>query len=215
MNKTGWIIFSAVIVLIFGGLIAMNKANQASMPKSNGSNNVYGNVDSKVTLTEFVDFQCEACYAYYPTVKEVKEKYKDTVKFQVRHFPISNSHKFARIAASYAEGAAKQGKFWEMHDKIFEGQKQWQVEADPTPTFDGYAKEIGLDMAKLETDRTSDEVRAIIAADLKAVQELGGNGTPTFVLNGKRIEKVDNSVEAISKLIDDALRETGSSDTKN
>ena len=112
MNKTGWIIFSAVVVVIFGGLVMLNKANQASLPQSDGSNNIYGNVDSKVTLTEFVDFQCEACYAYYPTVKEVKEKYKDTVKFQVRHFPISNSHKFARIAASYAEGAAKQGKFW-------------------------------------------------------------------------------------------------------
>ena len=215
MTKTGWIIFAAVTILLFGGLVAINKANQASLPQSNGSNNVYGNVDSKVTLTEFVDFQCEACYAYYPTIKEVKEKYKDTVKFQVRHFPISSMHKFARIAASYAEGAAKQGKFWEMHDKILEGQKQWQVEADPTPTFDGYAKEIGLDMAKLETDRTSDEVRAIIAADLKAVQELGGNGTPTFVLNGKRIEKIDNSVEAFSKLIDDALNEAGSGDTKN
>lgn len=215
MNKTGWIIFSAVVVLIFGGLVMLNKANQANLPQSNGSNNVYGKTDSKVTLTEFVDFQCEACYAYYPTVKEVKEKYKDRVKFQVRHFPISTSHKFARMAASYAEGAAKQGKFWEMHDKILEGQKQWQVEADPTPTFDGYAKEIGLDMAKLETDRTSDEVKAIIAADLKAVQELGGNGTPTFVLNGKRIERVDNSVEALSKLIDDALNEAGSGDTQN
>lgn len=215
MNKTGWIIFSAITVLLFGGLIAINRANQASMPQSNGSNNVYGDVDSRVTLTEFVDFQCEACYAYYPTVKEVKEKYKDTVKFQVRHFPIGSSHKFARIAASYAEGAASQGKFWEMHDKIFEGQKQWQLAADPTPTFNEYAKEIGLDMAKLETDRTSDEVRAIIAADLKAVQELGGNGTPTFALNGKKIEQIDNSVEAFSKLINDALKEASSDSTEN
>ena len=78
MNKTGWIIFSAVVVVIFGGLVMLNKANQANLPQSDGSNNIYGNVDSKVTLTEFVDFQCEACYAYYPTVKEVKEKYKDT-----------------------------------------------------------------------------------------------------------------------------------------
>lgn len=215
MNKTGWIIFGALIVLIFGGLIAMNKANQASMPKSNGSNNVYGNADSKVILTEFVDFQCEACYAYYPTVKEVKEKYKDTVKFQVRHFPISSSHKFARMAASYAEAAAKQGKFWEMHDNIFEGQKQWQVVADPTVLFDRYAEEMGLDMTKLEADRTSDEVKAIIASDLKAVQELGGNGTPTFALNGKKIEQIDNSVEAFSKLIDDALKEASSDSTEN
>lgn len=215
MTKTGWIIFCAVVVLIFGGLIAMNRINQAKLPKSNGSSNIYGKTDSKVTLTEFVDFQCEACYAYYPTVKELKEKYKDTVKFQVRHFPISSSHKFARIAASYAEGAAKQGKFWEMHDKIFEGQKQWEVTPDPSVSFNEYAKEIGLDMKKLETDRMSDEVSAIINADLDAVKKLGGNGTPTFVLNGKRIEKVDNSVEALSKLIDDALAESGTESEKD
>lgn len=215
MNRTSWIIFSAVVILLFAGLIAMNRMNQANLPQSNGSNNVYGKTDSKVTLTEFVDFQCEACYAYYPTVKEVKEKYKDRVKFQVRHFPISTSHKFARMAASYAEGAAKQGKFWEMHDKIFEGQKQWEVASDPSTYFNTYAEEIGLDMGRLETERASDEVNAIIKKDLADVKELGGNGTPTFVLNGKRIEKVDNTVEALSKLLDDALAESGTANEKN
>ena len=142
MNKTGWIIFSAVVVLFLGGLIALNKMNQANLPQSDGSNNVYGNVESKVTLTEFIDFQCEACYAYYPTVKELKEKYKDTVKFEVKNFPISSGHQFARMAAAYGEAAAKQGKFWEMHDKIFEGQKTWERGGADT-YFKQYAEDIG------------------------------------------------------------------------
>lgn len=200
-----WIIIGVAVVLLFGGMIALNQANNASLPQSNGSNNVYGSADAKVTLTEFVDFQCEACYAYYPTVKALKEKYEHTVKFQVRHFPIAGSHKFAQMAASYAEAAAMQGKFWEMHDKIFAGQKQWERMADPSETFNGYAEEIGLDIEKLNTDRVSEEVKAIINADFKAAQEAGGQGTPTFVLNGKKIDRIENSVEAFSQLIDEAL----------
>lgn len=210
-----WIILGVAVVAIFGGMIALNQTNKANMPQSNGSNNVYGNVESQVTLTEFADFQCEACYAYYPTIKEVKEKYKDTVKFQVRHFPIAGSHKFAQMAASYAEAAAKQDKFWEMHDKIFEGQKQWERMADASVAFNSYAEEIGLDMEKLEADRTSEEVKAIINADFKAAQDAGAQGTPTFVLNGERIERVENTVEAFSKLLDEALGENETKNTNN
>lgn len=206
-DKSFWIVI-AVLILGFAGLVTYSKMTAPPPIASGGSNNVYGKEDSAVTLTEFADFQCEACYAYYPTVKEVKEKYKDTVKFQVRHFPIASSHRFAEMAASYAEGAAKQNKFWEMHDKIFEGQKQWERMADPSVTFNGYAEEIGLDMEKLETDRTSAEVKATINADFKAAQEAGGQGTPTFVLNGKKVERIENSVEAFSKLLDDALAQT-------
>lgn len=206
-DKGFWIIIVAIIA-VFIGIVAYSKSTAPPSIVSDGSNNIYGRADSTVTLTEFVDFQCEACYAYYPTVKEVKEKYKDTVKFQVRHFPIASSHKFAQMAATYAEAAAKQDRFWEMHDKIFEGQKQWERMADPSTVFDGYGEEIGLDMSELETDRTSAEVKAAINADFKAAQEAGGQGTPTFVLNGKKVERVENSVEAFSKLLDDALAQT-------
>lgn len=205
MDTKRWIIFIVGIIVIFGGIIAYNKTQKASLPKSGGSSNVYGNLESKVTLTEFVDFQCEACYAYYPTIKEVKEKYKDRVKFQVRHFPIGSSHQHARLAASYAEAAAKQDKFWEMHDKIFEGQKRWEQSSEPAEIFDSYAKDIGLDVKKLRTTIEKPEIAAIINADLDAVKQLGGTGTPTFVLNGEKIDKIDNTVEAFSAKLDKAL----------
>ncbi len=212
MDAKRWIIFFTLIVVIFGGLLLFNQIQKASLPKSDGSKNFYGKLDSNVTLTEFVDFQCEACYAFYPTVKEVKEKYNDTVKFQVRYFPISTSHQYARLAAGYAQAAANQGKFWEMHDMIFENQKVWQSSSQPSDNFDDYAKELKLDMKKLNADRGSSKTVAIINADLDAVQKLGGNGTPTFALNGKKIDSPDNSVDAFSAVLDKALSREVSND---
>lgn len=212
MNKN-FIIILVAIVIVFVGIVVFSKFTQPPGETSNGSSNYYGNMESPVELTEFVDFQCEACYAYYPTVKQIKEKYKDTVKFRVRYFPIASSHQFARLAASYAEAAAKQGKFWEMHDKIFEGQKTWENTKDPSTYFDTYAQEVGLDMAKLKEDQPSTLTSATINADLKEVNRLGGDGTPTFVLNGKKIDNPDNSIEAISKVLDEALRQAQSQES--
>jgi protein-disulfide isomerase len=182
-------------------------AENNTAASSQGSNNVYGKLDSPVTLTEFVDFQCEACYAYYPYVKQLKEQYKDRVKFQVRNFPLTSGHQFAMQAARSAEAAARQGKFWEMHDKLFEGQKVWERTQDPTSYFNEYAQSIGLDMTKFEADRKSSDVNAVVSKDLKDVQDLGGTGTPTFVLNGKKIESPGPSLEALSKVLDDALKQ--------
>jgi len=201
-------IIIGVIILSFIGIVAYAKVTAPKEPESKGSSNVYGKLDSKVTLTEYVDFQCEACYAFYPTVKEIKEQYKDKVKFQIKHFPISNSHQYARMAAGYAESAALQGKFFEMHDKIFEGQKTWETSQKPNEYFDTYAKEIGLNMDKLKTDLSSPSVSATINADLAEVKRLGGEGTPTFALNGEKIKNPDNSVEAFSALLDEALEKT-------
>ena len=208
-NKRFLIVIGAMVALLIG-VVAYTKITEPPEATSNGSNNVYGKLDSKVTLTEFVDFQCEACYAFYPTVKEVKEKYKDRVKFQIKNFPISSSHKFSRMAASYAESAARQGKFFEMHDMIFEGQKLWENAQKPQEYFDGYAEEINLDMAKLKADVADPTVSATINADLKEVKRLGGDGTPTFALNGKKIENPQNTVEAFTKLLDNALKEAES-----
>lgn len=200
-----FLVILAAILIGFAGLVIYQRVTAPPEVAGTGSNNIYGKIDSTVTLTEFVDFQCEGCYAYYPTVKAIKEKYKDTVKFQIKYFPIASSHQYARLAASYAEAAAKQGKFFEMHDKIFEGQKSWEASGDPTDYFVRYAEEIGLDMAKLESDRTDPATAATINTDLEEVKRLGGTGTPTFVLNGKRIETPDNSIDTFSKLLDDAL----------
>ena len=183
-----------------------NKPAGSSKVSDKGSNNVYGKADSPVILTEFVDFQCEACLGYYPHVKEVKEKYKDKVKFQIRYFPITSGHKFAMKAAIAAEAAARQDKFFAMHDKLFEGKKTWEQTTDPQKYFDQYAKEIGLNMDKYKKDLENEDVVAVINRDLQDVTELKGEGTPTFLLNGKKIENPGPSVEKLSSLLDQALQ---------
>lgn len=207
MSNKRLLVFIGVVLLAFIALVVYSKQDAANAPGANGSNNVYGNADSKVTLTEYVDFQCEACLAYYPTVKTVKEAYKDTVRFEIKNFPISNSHKNALAAASAAQAAAKQGKFFEMHDTLFDNQKAWESSTDRVRAFEGYAKAVGLNMDQFRKDYSSKETAAIVRADLKEVQELGGEGTPTFALNGKKIETPDNTVEALSAVLDEALKE--------
>ncbi len=210
-GKKFWIVL-AVIVVGFFGFAMFNKSNKdtaSSSASSQGSSNYYGKEDSPVTITEFVDFQCEACYAYYPYVKQVKEQYKDQVRFRVRYFPITSGHQFAMQAARTAEAAARQGKFWEMHDKLFEGQKTWEQTKDPTSYFDNYAKEIGLDMAKYKADFASSDVNAVVNKDLADVKALGGSGTPTFAINGKKVENPGPTAEALSKMIEEALKEAG------
>jgi len=212
MNATKWIVFFLIAFAVLVSIFALKEVEKSRLPQSTGSNNTYGNENSKVTLVEYVDFQCEACYAYYPTVKSVKEKYREKVKFQVRHFPISTSHQYAKIAAGYAEAAARQGKFWEMHNKIFEGQKVWERASNPERMFEKYSSDLKLDLSKLNSDRSSSSIKSTINADLKSARDIKAEGTPTFVLNGKRIDKIENSVDAFSTLLDQELLKVGNNE---
>lgn len=206
MDKRFLIVLVTLIVGFFGFIIVSRVESSKNAIVSEGSKNFYGNMDSKVTFTEFVDFQCEACYAYYPHVKQLKEAYKDKVKFQIKNFPITSGHQFAKMAAASAESAARQGKFWEMHDLIFEGQKQWERAENPqTEYFEKYAQSIGLNMEKYREDLASDEVNAVIMKDLADVKEIGGTGTPTIAINGKKVESPSADFGKLSKLLDDAL----------
>lgn len=198
--------FIVIIIVAFVGLVVYTKSNQPDEPVGSPSNNVYGQLDSQVTFTEFVDFQCEACYAYYPYVKEVKEKYKDRVKFQVRYYPITGGdHKYAMQTARVAEAAARQGKFWEMHDQLFEGQKTWELSQNPTSIFEGYARDIGLDVEKFKTDSAGSDAVAVINKDRSDAKQLGVDGTPSFFINGKKIKNPTPSAEAFTQLLDEAL----------
>lgn len=210
MDKRFLIVLVAIIVGFLGFVIISRVESSKNAIVSEGSKNFYGNMDSKVTFTEFVDFQCEACYAYYPHVKQLKEAYKDKVKFQIKNFPITSGHQFAKMAAASAESAARQGKFWEMHDLIFEGQKQWERTENPqTEYFEKYAQTIGLNMEKYREDLASEDVNAVIMKDLADVKEIGGTGTPTIAINGKKVESPGADFEKLSKLLDDALASNG------
>lgn len=210
MNKQ----FFAIIVLIVAGLIGIfaltgGNKNDSSTNGSNESggqlsNHVTGAKESKVTLIEYGDFQCPACKSYHPLLQQLKEEYGDRVTFQFRHFPLTQIHPNAFISSRAAEAAGKQGKFFEMHDLLFENQDAWATTSNPISIFEGYAQQLNLNVDQFKTDMNSSEVAATINADMKAAQAAGGNSTPTFVLNDTKIEN-PQSLEDFKKLLDDEL----------
>ena len=141
--------------------------------------------DAKVTLIEYSDFQCPACAVYYPMVKQLGQEFKN-VSIVYRHFPLSQ-HANARVAAQASEAAGQQGKFWEMHDMLFDNQNSWAGSTSAEQTFTAYAQTLGLEMEKFKTDYNSSETKTKIQADYQSgVSEI--DGTPTFFLNNKKIK---------------------------
>ena len=166
-----------------------------------------GTAGAKVQLLEYGDYQCPACGFFHPITKQIAERYQDRITFTFRHFPLENLHKNAMIASEAAEAAGAQGKYFEMHDKLFTGQSAWSELADPMPTFNQYAGEIGLDVAKFTSDVTSNKYEAMVRASYARGMGLGVNSTPTFFLNGKKIENTPRTYGAFQALIDAALQD--------
>lgn len=137
-----------------------------------------------VTLVEFSDFQCPACLAVQVPLTQILKKYEGKVEFVYRYFPLVSIHKNAQMSAQAAEAAGLQGKFWEMHDRLFATQSVWEGIADPKETFVGYAKDLGLDSAKFAIDLVSQPVVDAVNADSLAATRYNLQGTPTFFVNG-------------------------------
>jgi protein-disulfide isomerase len=158
----------------------------------------FGAPDAKVTIVEFSDFQCPFCSRAAEVTTKVKEKYGDKVRFVFRQFPLS-FHQQAHGAAEAALAANAQGKFWQFHDKVFANQSALE-----RPALEGYAKEIGLDVAKFKKALDDKTFAAAVDADMKLGEEVAVDGTPTMFLNGARIPN-PTDFDAISKQIDAAL----------
>lgn len=205
MNKRTIGIILAAVVMI-GGFFWLTKPKPANSTSSvAASNHVEGLGSKKVTLVEYGDYQCPACGAYHPILKSIYNTYKDQIFFQFRNYPLESLHQNARAGARAAEAANIQGKFWEMHDLIYENQKDWESSSDPLSYYKSYAEKVGVkDMAKFEKDYRSSVVNDIINADLKEGAKFSITGTPTFVLNGKKIENPRDQT-AFNKLIDDTI----------
>lgn len=200
------LVLAACVVLFFGLLIFNKKETNAPANNVAATNHTQGT--GAVRLIEYGDFECRGCYAYYPILKQVKEKYGDKITFQYRNFPLVQKHKYAMIAHRAAEAADKQGKFWEMHDLLFESQPQWEAASnpsDPTPTFEAFATQLGLNIEQFKTDMASSAVNDLIQADIRAGQELRFSSTPSFVLDGTSLVDPRNTVEYFSEKIDAAL----------
>jgi len=167
---------------------------------------VKGNPGATVTLIEYLDFECGACGAYYPLVQRLVNEYGDRVHFITRYFPLPG-HKNGMNSALAVESAGMQGKYWEMQDLLFREQESWGNSLSPNPSlFTHYANQLGLNMEQFAQDTNSSEVKNRVARDRDSGNKLGVNATPTFFLNGKKLEN-PRGYEAFKALLDDALKQ--------
>jgi protein-disulfide isomerase len=201
------IIIAVVVVvgIIAGATLLGGKDDSTTVGAA--SDNWYGQEKGIITLTEYGDFQCPACGQFFPIIKQVKEQFKDQIRFEFRHFPLVQIHPNATSAHRAAQAAANQGKFWEMHDLMYGNQESWNVSKNSSAIFETYARQIGLDEAKYKTDAESSGVLAIINADIAMGKDLKVSGTPTFFIDGKVIEDTNSiaSVADFSKVLQAAI----------
>jgi protein-disulfide isomerase len=163
-----------------------------------GDGPIRGSKSAKITIVEWADFQCPFCVRVNPTLEKVTEEYGDKVRFSFKHLPLS-MHSKARAAHQASEAAHRQGKFWEMHDRIFARPKDLSEE-----TYLRYAGEIGLDIDQYKKDFSSSSVRKKVDADLAEARELGVSGTPSFFINGRFLSGAQ-PYGAFARVIDEEL----------
>jgi len=161
------------------------KREASSKPKSNltlpaaNRDHIQGPIDAPFALVEYGDFECPYCGEAYPIVKAIRERLADQLCFAFRNFPLTNMHLHAEHAAEAAEAAGAQGRFWEMHDILFENQDA--LEDDDLAR---YASTLGLDVSRLIHQVLAGAHNARIQEDLRGGARSGVNGTPTFFING-------------------------------
>lgn len=210
MNKRFAIIL-VILIVAFAGLLIFSKRdsgdsdNNGADETAEPSNHTIGEGTTGVTLTEYGDFQCPACRQYFPIVQQVKAEYGDKITFQFRHFPLQGIHQNALISARAAEAAGLQGKFFEMHDLLYENQNAWSQDSNPTKIFEDFADQLGLDVDQFRNDMRSDAVNQTVQADLAEANNKGYSSTPTFEINGEKIEN-PRDFDGFKKLIDDAIK---------
>jgi len=164
---------------------------------------VKGSPDAPVAITEYADYQCPFCQTFatlqMPTIEERLIK-TGRVRWSYRDFPLQQ-HPFARLAAHSAACADEQGKYWEQHQRIYEGQSDWSAARDAGPTFRGYAKAAGLDLGRYDACMKAGKYAGRIQAGYNEGVKVGVSSTPTLLVSG-RLYRGRFDSDAIIKLVD-------------
>jgi protein-disulfide isomerase len=164
-----------------------------------------GPANAPVQLEEFGDYQCPPCGVFHPILEQMREEFGDKMRITFRNFPLVQPHPHAIAAASAAEAAGLQGKFWEMHDLIYEHQADWKDKVDVGPIFEGYAKQIGLNIERWKKDVGSEQIAQRIYLDSKRGQSMGVRGTPTVFINGREVPFESLPAEKLRVIIQNEL----------
>jgi len=182
-------------LLILGGVVLAKTLNTSSGDEEH----VRGNKKSSVTLIEYSDFQCPYCQQYYPVLKKILEDYKDKVKVVYKHYPL-NFHPEAQKAAEASECANEQGKFWEMHDMLFENQESLGIN-----NYKAWAVKLGQNSKKFNDCLDSGKYGEKISKDYNEGVQKGVEGTPATFINGELIsgavpyETLKEKIDALLK----------------
>ena len=166
------------------------------------SDHARGAADAPVTLVEYADFECLHCGRAYPILRQIQEEMGDTLRVVFRHFPLGWEHPHAQHAAEAAEAAGAQGRFWEMHDQLFEHQRALDDEA-----LAGYAQTIGLDVPRFWAELRSHSHVDRVRRDVESGRRSGVRGTPTFFLNEMRYGDAFD-LDALRAALEDAARQS-------
>ena len=222
MSKKTWIIFGIIVVAFIGGMLVFSESNKinldgidlgkiipASDQNGNTEEHVKGSADSKVVLVEYGDYQCAGCAFVYKRINSIAEDYKNELAVVFRNYTI-DGHQNALSAAAAAESANLQGKFWEMHNLIYDNQTEWS-NAGVTERNDlylSYAKQLGLDETKFTEGMKDTSVRKKIEFDKSVAKAAGLDSTPYFILNGEKIDyETWSDDDKLRELIDKVLKD--------
>ena len=187
--KNPWVVIGVLMVVLIGGSVWYS--NSVSGTYNEGvtvMSHQKGGETAVVTLVEYSDFQCPACGAFQPILNEVLAEHGDKIKFEYKHYPLTQIHPFAEPAARAAEAAGQQGKFFEYADVLFAKQAEWSKGSNPTGFFTRYASELGLDMDLFAKHQKSSVLADNVKANLMEARGLGLTSTPSFFLNGVKMD---------------------------
>jgi protein-disulfide isomerase len=200
----------AIVLLIVGIVFALNQRAATAPPEGGDQQTVRTDShvlddggEGAVTVVEFLDFECEACGAFYPVVEELREKYDGEITYVVRYFPLPG-HINSTQAALAAEAAAQQDRFEDMYHRLFETQAQWGEQPEETPeVFRAFAEELGLDMAAYDAAIADPATAERVQADKSDGEKLQVSSTPSFFVDGEKVvlQEWDDLEQAIEKAV--------------
>jgi protein-disulfide isomerase len=204
------IIAIVLVAAIIAGFLMFRSAQQQNpttptTSQSPSASQVATASKGYVTLEEYGDYQCPPCGALHPEMKKLKAEYGDKLKFFFYNFPLTQMHKHAMGAAQAAVAAGKQGKFWEMHDLLYDNQKVWEEAEDLRPVIINFARQLNLNMDKFAQDLSSAETLNTISSDQQRGLAMGVNSTPTLFLDGQPVELDKDTTDSLRKQINAKL----------
>jgi protein-disulfide isomerase len=203
------LIFLSIFSLAVFGIFLIGQYSSTTEQSASMTNTLDGFIPTEkgqAILVEYSDFQCPACGMYYPLVKQLKAEFGDKLKVVYKHFPLQQIHKNANLAARASEAALNQNKFWEMHNILFEKQKEWSESGQALSLFTAYAMELGLEKERFLDDIDRSSLYDKVNSDYQEGIRLKVSGTPTFFLNGEKITN-PRGYDEFKKLIEQTIRQ--------